>query len=342
MIRSVHSAMPAFAGALVGLAYIVGGVVFSVSSQGGFDRGSESAERRVVEVPQMRHLGPVEATETEALPTPLEVAGDQVVALGSDAAHSAPPAPRTDRPRLAIVIDDVGLDTHAAARLIALDTTLTIAILPYAEAASEISAGAAQAGHDVLLHMPMEPLGLADPGPNVLRTGLSDADLQARLRWAMAQIPDAVGLNNHMGSRFTQDPRALRVALSAIAERRPLFLDSMTTAGSRGHAVAEGLGLPSLQRDIFLDHVINPATIADRLDEAEELARSRGWAVVIGHPHAATLDVLEAWISGAGERGVELVGVAELARDLEQARSVPVASTRAVGAAGSAHGSALQ
>ena len=177
--------------------------------------------------------------------------------------------------------------------------------------------------------MPMEPVGLADPGPNALRVGMSDSDLQARVRWAMSRVPEAVGLNNHMGSRFTADPRAMRVALSAVADRQPLFLDSLTTGESRGQAVAAGLGLNALQRDIFLDHVQTPAEVTARLDEAEALARSRGWAIAIGHPHDTTLDVLEAWIAGARERGVEFVTVTTLSGQIART-ATPTADASAL------------
>ena len=223
------------------------------------------------------------------------------------------------RPRIALIIDDVGLDTEAAARVLALDAALTVAILPYADAASATARLAEAGGRDVLVHVPMEPLGLDDPGPHALRVDLSDADLRARIRWAMARVPGAVGLNNHMGSRFTRDPRAMRIALGAIAEQAPLFLDSMTTADSRGLAVAQGLGLPVLQRDIFLDHVIASDAIRGQLAEAEAVARSQGYAVLIGHPHDLTLDALESWIGEAREAGFEFVTVttlsAQLARD---------------------------
>ena len=230
---------------------------------------------------------------------------------------------------IAIVIDDVGLDVAAAQRAVALDAGITLAILPYADAARRIAGDARAAGHDVLLHMPMEPVGLADPGPNALRVGLSDADIAARTRWAMAQVPGAVGLNNHMGSRFTTDPRAMRVALASVSGQGPLFLDSLTTAASRGRAVAAGLGLRTLERDIFLDHEIDAGAIADRLAEAEELANRRGWAVVIGHPHVQTLDALDAWIDGARARGIELVTVTALSGALETA-AVPTADASAV------------
>jgi polysaccharide deacetylase 2 family uncharacterized protein YibQ len=316
--------MPAFAGALVAAAYLVGGVVFSMTSQSG-QAGAEPTgpARQAVAVSRLHDFSRLPDSNSPVpaeLATPVEVSASAVIPVD---------APETvlaidDVPRIAIVIDDVGLDVDAARRTIALDGALSLAVLPYAEAAGVISQEAQARGHDVLLHMPMEPVGLADPGPNALRLGLSDADLAARMRWALAQVPGAVGINNHMGSRFTADPRAMRVALAAVAERDPLFLDSLTTGESRGRAVAEGLGLRALQRDIFLDHVISAAEVEARLAEAESLARTRGWAVVIGHPHAVTLDVLENWVIEAERRGVELVTLTELAA-VQQLRTLPTA-----------------
>jgi hypothetical protein len=327
LIRSTSSAVPALAGALVAFAYLVGAVVFSLASQSG------EADAGVVE--------PVIAVADAAvvIREPAHAQGGAKSVRTSETARTrmAPAASDIDAvdaflptgPRLAIVIDDVGLDLAAARRVIALDAGVSIAVLPYAEAAATVSSEASIAGHDVLLHMPMEPVGLADPGPNALRLGMSDRDLEARVRWAMSRVPDAVGLNNHMGSRFTADPRAMRVALSAISDRQPLFLDSLTTGESRGQAVAAGLGLNALQRDIFLDHVQTPAEVTARLDEAEALARSRGWAIAIGHPHETTLDVLEAWIADARERGVEFVTVTTLSDQIART-ATPTADASAL------------
>lgn len=316
-IRVASSAVPAFAGALVGVVYLVGATVFSWASQTPAAGAAPAPRHQAVEVQSLRHFAPLGGQGGTALPPPVEVASaaDPVPVLPDTAA----PAPAPRAPRIAIVIDDVGPDRAAAARAIALTAPVSIAILPYADASAAVSADAATAGHDVLLHMPMEPLGLADPGPNALRAGLSDAGLQARMLWAMARVPEAIGLNNHMGSRFTRDPRALRVALSAIADRNPVFLDSLTTGDSRGHGVARGLGLRALERDVFLDHVVDAESIAARLHEAEALARRRGWAVAIGHPHETTLEILEAWMSQARARGIEFVGIAALSGELADA-----------------------
>ncbi len=322
-LKARHSAMPAFAGALAASAYLLGAIVFSVVSNGAVPAlASASAElpprHQGVRVTRARNLDSVEsrppAAETVAEEVPVEVAASDMSAVVIAPEPTGPSAVMA--PRLVLVIDDVGLDVDAAQRVLALPVPLTVAILPYADAAAPIAALARQSAHDVLLHMPMEPVGLADPGPNALRLGLSDIDLQARMRWAMAQVPGAIGLNNHMGSRFTADPRAMRVALSAVSHDSPVFLDSLTTANSRGGAVAAGLGLRTLQRDIFLDHELDADAIRARLEEAAQRARENGHAVMIGHPHDLTLDILEAWLASDRATDLEFVTASTLADSL--------------------------
>tara|TARA_R110002073_G_scaffold4805_7_gene30635 strand:+ start:2162 stop:3199 length:1038 start_codon:yes stop_codon:yes gene_type:complete len=323
-IRRRNAAMPALAGAVVASAYLAAAMAFSIASATPTapDRSIRFAAMTAPATTPDGGSAPVIQTGNEALAA-AALTADLPAATSIDTAQVTRPIPVSAtapviaaRPRIALIIDDVGLDEAAAARVLALNAPLTIAILPYADAAASTARLAEAGGRDVLVHMPMEPLGLADPGPHALRIDLSDRDLRARIRWAMARVPGAIGLNNHMGSRFTRDPRAMRIALAAIAEQAPLFVDSMTTAESRGFAVAEGLGLPVLRRDIFLDHVIEAEAIGARLAEAETLARSQGHAVLIGHPHAATLDALEIWIDQAREAGFEFVTVTTLSAQL--------------------------
>ena len=330
-IRSRNTAVPALAGVLAASVVLVGAMLFATA--GAAPARPDRAIRFDTVPATTAALTPAPAPILAAMATPL--AADLPAAMAIETAEltlpipvSATPAalaPR--RPRIALVIDDVGLDQAAAARVLALEAALTIAILPYADAAAATARTAQAGGRDVLVHVPMEPLGLDDPGPHALRVDLEDADLRARIRWAMARVPGAVGLNNHMGSRFTRDPRALRVALAAIAEQAPLFVDSMTTADSRGVAVAQGLGLPVLQRDIFLDHVIETGAIHARLVEAETLARSQGYAVLIGHPHAVTLDALESWIGQAEEAGFEFLTVTTLSAQLTRERTPQITAS---------------
>ncbi|WP_417497722.1 divergent polysaccharide deacetylase family protein [Maricaulis sp.] len=314
-IRSHNASTPLLASLVVASAYLLGATVFSIASAA--PQTPERAIRFAAVAGPVATPAATPGLEPELPPAALIETSATVPALVPPLTTMPAPvsaAPR--RPRIALIIDDVGLDASAAARVLALDIPLTVAILPYADAAASTALAARAAGRDVLVHVPMEPLGLADPGPHALRVDLGDADLRARIRWAMARVPGAIGLNNHMGSRFTRDPRALRVALGAIAGQAPLFVDSMTTADSRGLAVAEGLGLAVLRRDVFLDHVIAADSIAERLAEAQSLARAQGHAVVIGHPHDLTLDALESWIGEAEAAGFEFVTVTTLSAAL--------------------------
>lgn len=322
-IRHRNSVIPALAGAIAALAFVVGGAAFSIARQPVqpetvvLVQAQDELAARSVTVAETEPVVPTRQAkrgETAGEPA-VDNSTDAVARIASRNAEAVSPS----GPRIALIIDDVGLNLDAARRTIALPVPLTVAILPYAQQSHEISALARTASHDVLLHMPMEPLGLADPGPNALRVGLDAEDLQARVRWGLAQVPGAVGLNNHMGSRFTQNPAALRVAMSPLQGEDLVFVDSITTAGSRAAAVAEGLGLSALERDIFLDHEIDPRAIEARLADAEAVAQRQGYAVVIGHPHDATLSVLEDWVAGAQARGLEFVTVSTLADQLDSA-----------------------
>ncbi len=314
--KVLHSATPALASVIAAAAYGLGAVAFSVASNAEPSALPDRSLNHSIgyEAPSLYDGLPREAAvleadfETEIISPPAPVRRPVPVSL---------PVSQNTGPMIAIVIDDLGLDLAAGQRIAGLNAPLTAAILPYADGASDMAEIAHRAGHDVLVHLPMEPLGLADPGPHALQLALSDEDIAARTRWALARVPGAVGLNNHMGSRFTQDPRAMRVALTSVSEDVPLFLDSMTTGESRGAAVARGLGLVALERDIFLDHVIDSDTISARIEDAENLAQLRGWAIAIGHPHAQTIDALEAWISDAEDRGFQFVTLSTLAYHLQ-------------------------
>lgn len=321
--RVLHSATPALASVIAAAAYGVGAIVFSIAS------ASEPAalpDRSLnhsisYEAPSLYASG---SSSEAQLPVAQEGTLPPLnVALPSASSPRSPDLglPTISGPVIALVIDDLGLDLGDAQRVADLGIPLTMAVLPYPdEAASSAQLGVA-AGNDVIVHLPMEPLGLADPGPHALQLALADADLEARTRWALARVPGAVGLNNHMGSRFTQDPRAMRVALNAVRNEIPLFLDSMTTGESRGAAVARGLGLAALERDIFLDHVIETQAIEARLADAEHLAQLRGWSIAIGHPHEETMQALEAWTIDARSRGITFVTLTQLARHIESGQN---------------------
>ena len=246
---------------------------------------------------------------------PLQAAPQQaaLVAAGRPTwlANAVPAAVDLERPMIAVVIDDLGLRRQATRAAIALPGPLSLAFLAYAEDLDDQAASARAAGHELLLHQPMEPEGAQDPGPDALLTSLSGRENVARLTAALDRLPQVVGINNHMGSRFTASSVALEPVLRTLQRRGLLFLDSRTTGESVGLATARRLGVPSVGRDVFLDHRASAGRpyVERQLAEVEAIARESGAAVAIGHPHAATLDALRDWIPALQARGFQLVPI---------------------------------
>lgn len=212
------------------------------------------------------------------------------------------------RPKVVIVIDDLGMDRKRTARAIGLKGPLTLSFLTYAEDLKEQTAIARVAGHELLLHVGMEPISESvDPGPNVLLTELDSKEIRRLLEWNLGRTEGYVGINNHMGSKFTADPFGMTVVMQTLKHRGLLFLDSRTTGRSVGARLARELGVPVAERNLFLDNVNKNAAVEARLIELEQLARRKGYAIAIGHPRDATLEALEGWLQNLEDRGLALV-----------------------------------
>ena len=211
------------------------------------------------------------------------------------------------RPLIAIVIDDMGVARRRSDRAAALPGPLTLAFLPYAENVARQSHAARRRGHEIWVHIPMQPMGFnSDPGPNVLDARLGAAEMRRRLMWNLTRFDGYVGFNNHMGSRLTANRDAMDQVMTAAGARGLMFLDSLTTNRSVAYASARAAGLPATTRDVFLDNTDLADEVMVRLAETEARARARGSAVAIGHPRDATLDVLEPWLATVEGRGFRL------------------------------------
>jgi uncharacterized protein len=226
-----------------------------------------------------------------------------------------PPPPIDGRPEIAIVLDDVGLDKKGAQRAIALPEPVTISFMAYATDLPQMAEEAHRNGHELMLHVPMEPISRSeDMGPNGLSVDLSRDEVLRRLRWDLDRFDGYVGINNHMGSRFTADTAGMSWVLEELKGRGLLFLDSRTIGNSVGIELARKFGVPHAGRDVFLDNVIEPAPIEAQLAETEEIARRHGSAIAIGHPHDVTLDVLTPWLAGLKAKGFVLVPLSTIVR----------------------------
>ncbi len=216
--------------------------------------------------------------------------------------------------RVAIVIDDLGWDLEAARALLALNAPLSFAVLPNAPYRTFIAHEAQRRGRDVLLHMPMEPYHFpdVDPGHPVLLTTMSAGELARQIETALQDVPMAVGMNNHMGSRLTERRGAMQAIMRQLRRHRLFFLDSRTTRRSLGYQIAREMGVPTAQRQVFLDNDPNVTAIRRQLRHLVALAQTHGSAIGIGHPYAETIRALQIALPELKRHRIAIVPVSQL------------------------------
>lgn len=224
-------------------------------------------------------------------------------------------APRTldnGKPRLALLIDDMGYLHNLGQELINLDLNLSFAILPFTDHAHSLMELAHARNREILLHLPMEANSDKwDPGPGALTTAMSSRSIKAQVRKNLEDIPYATGVNNHMGSKFTRNNEAMSAALAPLKARNLFFLDSVTIAGSVAYNEAKALNIKTGRRDVFIDNEQDEAKIKAQLERLVKIAQKHGSAIGIGHPYPATIATLKKegpWLT----QQVQLVSVSTL------------------------------
>jgi len=219
-------------------------------------------------------------------------------------------------PKLAIVIDDLGANERAVRQLLDLDFPVSFAFLPHGKHTRAGARAAHAKGREVLVHQPMEPIGYpkVKPGPDALLTGMGERQIRRILEASIAAVPHAVGLNNHMGSRFTQQADGVRVVIRVLKERGLFALDSLTHKDSVFADQGGRLGIERYSRNVFLDAAPSREQILEELRRAEAIALLTGQAVAIGHPHPETLAALKDW-ERLRNRDVRIVRLRELRHD---------------------------
>ena len=221
---------------------------------------------------------------------------------------------------LAILIDDFGYCGEGTAEMLALPIPFTAAVMPFSSCTEADAEAVRQAGKEIFIHMPMESLtGKKEwVGEKGIFRSMGDEEIRERTREAFSILPDAVGLNNHMGSAIMEDKRSLSAVLDVIKERNGIFVDSMTTPKSVGKAAAQEKGAAFLGRDVFLDSTDSVEQVRKNLRQAAEVALEKGEAVAIGHvgPEGGkiTAQAIRELIPELEAAGIVFVSVGQLAK----------------------------
>ena len=245
----------------------------------------------------------------EGSPPPPKVAKPKITKKAPEYA----PIKVTGSPKIAIIIDDMGVDRKRSFQTIDIDAPLTLAFLPYASSLEDITEKAKAQGHELIIHMPMQattnPVSL---GPIALKSGMSEDEVKSNMQAAFESFEGYVGVNNHMGSKVTQDEQIMDWAMETLKGKGLYFIDSKTIGSSVAADMSRRNGLPTAVRDVFLDHENTPEFVAGALRKLERVAVRNGYAIAIGHPKDATLNGLKQWLPDAQARGFEIVHASEL------------------------------
>ncbi len=225
-----------------------------------------------------------------------------------------PALPR--RPRIAIIMDDLGGSLKTMQQAMDLEVMLTPSILPGESQATAAADMLRAAGREYMVHVPMQPRSYpqTNPGADALLLSHTDDEIRRRVRRYLQKVPGAVGANNHMGSRFTEEAAPMQVVLAELQQGRLFFVDSLTINSSVALREARGLGLKSAARDIFLDHYEDIDYIRSQIRAMVDLAKSRGQVVAICHPYEETFEAFHREMDWLRQQPVEFVPVSHLVR----------------------------
>ncbi|RKP54512.1 divergent polysaccharide deacetylase family protein [Cohnella endophytica] len=212
--------------------------------------------------------------------------------LGGTAAQAGVNAPNAQdlsgnqaKRQIAVVIDDFGNGMKGTEQMLGLPIKLTVAVMPFLPTTKQDAEAAYSKGHDVIVHMPMEPVrGLRSwLGPGAITTDLPDEEIRKRVQAAIADVPHAIGMNNHMGSKATADPRVMRVVLQVCKEQGLFFLDSRTSFKTVVPKIAEEVGIVTLHNDVFLDDVYTQNHVLHQIGVLKKFLAKNERCIVIGH-----------------------------------------------------------
>jgi len=225
---------------------------------------------------------------------------------------------KPQRPGVILIIDDLGYDKKSIDRILRIEQPINLAVLPHLPHSLYAARAAYRGGKDVILHLPMEPKYSSgytadDAGEGVLLLGFSIDQMREELRRNIVAVPNIVGVNNHMGSKFMENEEPVKTVMQELKARDLYFVDSLTTPNSRGYRIARQLGVKTLKRDVFIDQRERGKEYTmEQLDHLVRIAEKNGIAVGIGHPYPQTIDALAEYMP-KNEKKVEFIKISAAA-----------------------------
>ena len=225
------------------------------------------------------------------------------------------PTPSTrGRPQVALIMDDLGNGYAPFRAVLEMNVPMTLSVLPRRPQSGKMAQEAVSRGMEVMLHLPMEPWGYPDkhPGLGALMFAMSHQEVEQVLLEDLRDLPEAKGVNNHMGSRFTEDRDRMGQVMDLLAPRGLYFVDSLTSPSSLGFQLARDRGVRAYRRDLFLDAIQDEDRIRAQFGRLMQIARVQGHAIGICHPYPETLRVLPELVADSRARGFEWATISQL------------------------------
>jgi polysaccharide deacetylase 2 family uncharacterized protein YibQ len=217
--------------------------------------------------------------------------------------------------QLVIIIDDIGNNYEQGNAMVELEGPLTLAFLPHTPYAKRLANKAYLHHKEIILHAPMENTAKAPLGPGALTQELTETELKRTLKKAIASIPHAQGINNHMGSALTQNTQAMKWVMETLKDEQLYFVDSLTSPKSVAYKLAQQQGLPSLRRHVFLDNDTSLASLNKQWEQALRISKQYGSAVLIAHPYTKSHNFLTQKIPALSEQNIQLIPASQLFLD---------------------------
>ncbi len=217
------------------------------------------------------------------------------------------------QPQIALIIDDIGYSFSKAKQFLDLNIPLTFSILPQLEKSYDLAVDINSRGHEIMLHQPMEPYGNCfDPGPGALYVGDKPEEITRVVEDNVACIPFAKGVNNHMGSRFTEQSHEINETLKVIGNQGMFFIDSLTSCNSLAFSTAKKLNMTAAFRNTFLDNINDRSQIMGQLQRLKQKAYQHGHSIGIGHPLSQTAKAIECFVKDPVNSDITLVSVSKV------------------------------